>query len=657
MHSPQLCFRRAEVEAKISYGWKASLACLLRSAFMLLASGPLVAAERPNVVWLISEDNSVHYLKMFDPHGAATPRIAELAAHGLQFDHAFSNAPVCSVARTTLMTSCYAPRIGTQYHRREVSVPMPDGLKMFPAYLREAGYYTSNNQKKDYNADETEGTWDESSQQAIWRGRAEGQPFFHMQSFTTTHESSLHFSPEDFERQATQTDPNSVFVAPYHPDTKLFRYTVAKYHDNIRKVDQLIGEVVDQLAADGLLEDTFIFYFGDHGGVLPRGKGYAYESGLHVPLVVRVPENFKHLAPARLNTRIDGFVQFVDFGTTVLNLAGVAVPEQVDGLPFLGVGVSTEGLALRDTAFGYADRFDEKYDLVRTLRKGRFEYVRSYQPFNFDGLHNNYRYIMLAYRQWREMFQGGELNEEQSQFFRPRPAELLFDIEADPHEVKNLAGDPAYEWILRGLRRDLQTQVKSLPDLSFYPESALAKEAFKNPVKFGQEHRQEIAALVDIADLSLLPFAQSQTKIAAALASNDPTERYWGLIVCSCFGKTAAGFIDTAGQLADSDDDLLVRARAAEFLGLIGAADPRPVLMQCLTRTQSGIEASLILNSVVLLRDGQPGYDFGITHESVSNAGKQSDGTLRRLEYLSPETVPAAKNSGKAKKNKNQLKK
>ena len=601
---------------------------------------PAAEVRRPNVVWLISEDNSVHYLKLFNEHGAETPRIAGLAAHGLLFENAFSIAPVCSVARTTLMTGCYAARIGTQYHRRAVSVPLPTGVKMFPAYLREAGYYATNNQKKDYNADETPGTWDESSAKANWRGRAAGQPFFHMQSFATTHESSLHFDQQAFQNQPTQTDPRQVFVAPYHPDTSLFRYTVARYHDNIRKVDQQIGEIVDQLADDGLLEDTFIFYFGDHGGVLPRGKGYAYESGLHVPLVVRVPENFKHLAPAAVGSRITGFVEFIDFGACVLNLAGVEVPPAVDGQPFLGRGVSAEGLQLRDTALGYADRFDEKYDLVRTLRHGRFEYVRSYQPFNFDGLRNNYRYNMLAYQQWLELFQAGQLNSVQSQFFQPRPAEMLFDLQQDPYEVNNLADDEEYQWLVRRLRRELQSRVKAMPDLSFYPESYLAEHAFDNPVRFGQEHQSQIARLVDIADLSLVPFDQAQSQISAALRSPDAVQRYWGLIVCSSFGRAAVDLADTARQLATGDDDLLVRARAAEFLGLIAADDPRPVLMDCLAKTQSGIAANLILNSIVLLRDGQPGYDFNVTHASVSPAALQSAEALRRLEYLSPQTVP-----------------
>ncbi|MEO8497223.1 MAG: sulfatase-like hydrolase/transferase, partial [Planctomycetota bacterium] len=183
----------------------------LRFAAMLLAllsmSDLSRAADRPNFVWLISEDNSTHYLKLFNEHGAETPRIAELAKHGLLFENAFSNAPVCSVARTTLITGCYGPRIGTQFHRRSVEVPMPAGLRMFPAYLRDAGYYTTNNNKKDYNAIEGEGVWDESSKDADWRQRKAGQPFFHMQSFTTTHESSLHFSAKEMRSEATKTDP------------------------------------------------------------------------------------------------------------------------------------------------------------------------------------------------------------------------------------------------------------------------------------------------------------------------------------------------------------------------------------------------------------------------------------------------------------------
>lgn len=601
----------------------------------LAFASSVIAADRPNFVWLISEDNSKHYLRLFDEQGAATPHIEALAKHGLVFAHAFSNSPVCSVARTTLITGCYAPRIGTQYHRRTVTVPMPAGLRMFPAYLRDVGYYTTNNKKKDYNAVEGSGVWDASSGQATWRNRRAGQPFFHKQSFGTSHESSLHFSAAKMKNEPTQTDRNAVFIAPYHPDTPTFRYTYARYHDRIRQVDEQIGKVVEQLSADGLLEDTFIFYFGDHGGVLPRGKGYAYESGLHIPLVVRIPENWQHLVAAAPGTRVKGFVSFIDFGPTLLHLAGVEVPDGVDGRPFLGAGISLADVDKRDEAFGYADRFDEKYDFVRTLRKGKFKYVRSYQPFNFDGLQNNYRYKMLAYREWRDLYRADKLTAVQRQFFERRAAEALYNLADDPYETQNLARDPRYAEVTTDLRNRLATQVKSMPDLSFYPESYLVQDAFDNPVVFGQDHKDDIARLADIADLSLAPFSEAQAQIERGLNADDPWQRYWALITCSSHGEAATSFTGKATELAANDPQLLVRVRAAEFLGLISAADPRPTIMDCLTRTDSATEANLILNTLVLLRDGMPGYEFEITRDHMQGFQTDSTGYVdRRLEYL-----------------------
>ncbi|MEZ6144631.1 MAG: sulfatase [Planctomycetaceae bacterium] len=601
---------------------------------LMIAVSHLHAAERPNFVWLVSEDNSKHYLKLFDEHGAETPRIAEMAANGLLLEHAFSNAPVCSVARTTLITGCYAPRIGTQFHRKMVEVPLPDGLRMFPAYLRDAGYYTTNQQKKDYNAIEGDGVWDESSKDATWRNRRDGQPFFHYQSFPVTHESSLHFSAEEMANESTETDPQKITLAPYHPDTPTFRYTYGRYHDCIREMDGQIGEVLDQLKADGVLEDTFVFYFGDHGGVLPRSKGYLYESGLHVPLVVRVPEKWKHLAPAPRSTRIDGFVSFIDFGPTLLHLAGLPVPEQVDGRPFLGEGVTLADVNSRDEAFGYADRMDEKYDLVRSLRKGRFKYIRSYQPFNFDGLQNNYRYRMLAYAEWRRLFQEGKLNAIQSQFYKRRSPEALYDLDADPYEIRNLADDPKYADTLADLRLRLSDKIKSLPDLSLYPESHLVEHAFDAPASFGQSHKTEIAQLADIADLSLQPFDNAHDAIESALHSDNPWARYWGLITCSAHGGDAMSFVPVVQQMASGDPERLVRVRAAEFLALQGAADPQPTMMKALQSTRSASEANLILNTVVLLRDRQPRCEFDISENTFHSSIRNAEYVQRRLSYL-----------------------
>ena len=544
------------------------------------------------------------------------PNVEALAKHGLVFNHAFSQAPVCSVARSTLISGSFAPRIGAQYHRATQRVPMPDGQEMFPYYLRQAGYYTTNNAKEDYNMLKSEAVWDASGRRASYQDRQEGQPFFHVQNFGTTHEGQLHFTTEAMNTQPTSRDPEEFTPFPYHPNTPTFRYTYAKYYDLHQRVDEQIGEFIRQLEADGLMDDTFIFYYGDHGGVLPRSKGYIYESGVHVPLVVYVPEKWKHLVPADIGSRVDGFVQFMDFGPTVLNLAGIDVPQKMDGKPFLGADIDPQELGARDETYSYADRFDEKYDLVRAVRKGKYKYIRHYQPFNIDGLYNFYRFRMLGYQEWRELYDAGQLNAIQRQFFEPKAVEALYDVEQDPHETKNLAGDPFHQTQLLQLRGLLQQKLKSLPDLSFFPESEFLARGADNPVQFGRENRKLIAELIDIADLALLPFKRAQPAIERALAADNAMKRYWGLIVCSSFGKQAKAFYRTAQQLATEDNNQLVRVRAAEFLALTDQERPDNSLIDAVSAAASPTEANLMLNTLAMLKDNK-GIQFDFPEYQV----------------------------------------
>lgn len=612
--------------------FKLSFAALLFAVLLSTTCTPAKEAGQPNFVWIISEDNSTHYMELFDAHGIATPNIEQMAEHGILFTHAFSNAPVCSVARSTLISSCFGPRTGAQYHRRSQLVPMPDGIEMFPAYLRAAGYYTTNRSKEDYNYIKDEGVWDESSRQAHWSKREPGQAFFHKESHPVSHESRLHFKAELMESYEPVTDPGQVHVFPNHPDTDLFRFSGAYYRDRMLAVDSIVGRVILELEESGELESTFIFYFGDHGGVLPGSKGYAYETGLHVPLVVRIPKKFRHLVKLKRGQKSEDFVSFIDFGPTLLKLAGVEHPQGVDGKPFLGEGVTARS---RDEqlSFGYADRFDEKYDLVRTMRKGDLKYMRSYQPFNVDGLQNNYRYLCLAYKQWREMFRAGELNEIQSQFFLPREPEALFDLGNDPYETHNLAGDPGYQEALKEMRVLLDSWVKGMPDLSFYPENRLRSLAFENPVAFGQDHQADIANLVDLANLQLLPYQEARQGISRSLASEDPLCLYWGLIVCSTFGEEASEFVQRIEELCQHKD-LLVRTRAAEFLGLTALGNPVPVLTGALYQSYDEVEALLILNSLVLLKDGPHSYKFTLEEEKLAPQVREDAEVERRLDYV-----------------------
>ena len=584
---------------------------------ILLTTSLCQAADRPNIVWILSEDNSIHYLNLYGRPLGKTPAIEALAAEGIVFNHAFSNAPVCSVARTTLMSGMYAPRIGFQYHRRMQLANLPSGADLFPAYLRKAGYYTTNRSKKDYNVVEGK-VWDESSRKASWRNRPSSDtPFFHMQTTGVSHESSLHFKAAEMKRDgALKTNPKDVKVAPYHPDTPTFRFTYARYFDRMKVVDADVAKIVGQLKQDGLLENTIIFYFGDHGGVLPRSKGYVYESGLHVPLVVRVPQKWRKHVGRQAGTRADGFVNFIDFGPTVLNLAGVDVPKTMDGQPFLGPNVEASEVDKRDETFGYADRFDEKYDFSRSLRVGRYKYIRNYQAFYPDALQNNYRYRMLAYAEWRKLYQEGKLNKAQSEFFEPKPVEALYDVVADPHEINNLARSEKHSDVLLDLRERLKKHVKSLPDLSFYPESEMVERALGDGAAFGQNHKSQIARAVDTADLSLLAAKEALPKLRAAMESKDHLERYWALVAASCFGKQAASLVATAKPLT-SDQNSMIRVRAAEFLALADNVDPAPVMIDVLRNTESTVEALTVLNSVVFLRDRQPSFDFRVQQSDL----------------------------------------
>jgi len=565
------------------------------------------------------------------------PNIEALAENGVVFNHAFSQAPVCSVARSTLISGCNAPRIGAQYHRRTELVSLPDGQKMFPEYLREAGYYCTNNSKEDYNIVKGDDVWDESSKDATYRNRRLGQPFFHVQNFHVTHEGQLHFPETDLTEVPTQTDPESMQPHDYHPNTPLFRYTYSRYHDLHQRLDEMIGAFIEQMSDDLILENTIIFYYGDHGGVLPGSKGYLYERGVHVPLVVSIPEKFQQLSPYQAGTRANGYVRFIDFGPTVLNLANVPVPESMDGLPFLGAGIHEQEVEARNEVFCYADRFDEKSDFVRSIRVGNYKYIRNYQPFTIDGLQNNYRYRMAAYREWRALFQAGQLDQKQAQFFLPRPAEGLYHITQDPHELNNIADQDEHTLLLSDLRLKLQSQVKEMPDLSFIPEPVFVAEGLNDPVAYGQIHKQKIADLVDIADLALVPFRTARSPLKRWLKSDDALKRYWALVVCSSFGKQAKSLVKSIRNLSLHDEDGLARLRAAEFLCLHFEESPS-VFLDILKQAESEVEAALILNSMALFHDVH-GSVFDLTTLQINPQWLENErsNVSRRLAYLKNE--------------------
>ena len=567
---------------------------------------------KPNILWIVTEDNSLHYMNLYTKGGAEMPNVSSLASEGIVFNNAFSNAPVCSVARSTIITGVYSPRIGTQYHRRMSLVKLPDDVKPLPVYLKEAGYYTSNNSKEDYNFIKDGEIWDESSGKASYKNRKKEQPFFHVQNFHNTHEGQLHFDKEHLENALKTNNLDSVKPFPYHPDTPTFRYTQSLYHNHHKDVDKEIGKFIKKLEDENLLDNTIIFYYADHGGVLPRSKGYIYESGLNVPLVVRIPEKFKKLSPFKSGSRTSTFVEFVDLVPTVLSLAGIEIPRSIDGKPFLGKKLNTSKLEKQNTTFGYADRFDEKYDLVRSVRMGKYKYIRNYQPFNVDGLYNFYRYKMLAYKEWYSLFHQGKLNEVQSQFFKPRAPEALYNIDEDPHETKNLAKDKNHIEILLDLRTKLNDHLISINDLSFIPEPHLLENGLDDIVSYSEKNKDLISRLIKISDLQLNDYEQVSSKVQDALKDINPWVRYWGLIVSSSFGSKALENKEQISFIFENDPENLVRMRAAEFMLLNNLEISDSKINSLLKKSNIEAETNLMLNTLANIKTSNPNFKLNL---------------------------------------------
>ena len=443
-------------------------------------SGSAPPSGPPNFLWIVAEDHGPHHGSYADPY-ASTPNLDRLAAEGARFTRAFATAPICSPARTAIITGMYPTSIGA-HHMRTVAVPPPH-VKGFPEWLRAAGYFTTNNAKTDYNfspwlatdvrralRDAPLGVWDQSGRHAHWRNRAPGQPFFSVFNITTTHEGKLR--PDRFAKvtagltPATRHDPSAAPLPPYYPDTPAVRRDVARYYDLVSVLDARVGAILAELEADGLADDTVVFFYGDHGWALPRGKHWLYDSGLHVPLLVRWPGR---IAPGTVR---EDPVGFVDFAPTLLALAGAPIPAHLQGRVFLGGDMAPAPEYL----FFARDWTTEGSDHIRAVRGHRYKYIRNFAPelpyLQFPP--DTYRQpVMQAL--WRRAA-AGALEGAQRQFMaKTKPAEELYDTEADPHEVVNLAGDPAHAGRLVRMRTALDRWIESTGDLGAVPWAELER--------------------------------------------------------------------------------------------------------------------------------------------------------------------------------------
>jgi len=560
--------------------------------------------ERPNILWITSEDNSP-YLGCYGDKLAHTPNLDRLATEGVRHRNAFANAPVCSAARSTLITGMYACSLGIHNHRSKVRVP--GAFRLYPDYLREAGYYCTNNSKTDYNIiRKGVQAWNESSNKAHYKNRKPGQPFFAIFNITLSHEGQL--TEQAVSRRRKQgilpSTPRvaaaDVKLPPYHADTPVVRRDWSIYYDNVTLMDREVGRRLKELDEAGLADDTIVFYYSDHGGALPRGKRNIHDSGTRVPLIVRFPKKWAHLAPARPGQWIDDPVSFVDFPATIFSLAGVPIPKHFEGSAFLG----KQAAKPRDHVYLFRARMDERYDTARAIRDRRYRYVRNYSPHRPWGQQYSYPFrVMPSMGSWYEAYRKGQCNPVQARYWQAKPSEELYDIKADPHEVKNLVDDPRHAGRLAGMRQSLRQDVLRTRDTGFIPEGMFERlMGNKTLYEYAQSDAYPIERIVEVADLAVSRDASVLKKLMAACNDPHPVIRYWGATGCLVLQEEAA---PAKAKLQDllKDDWMDIRVVAAEALGYLGQTDLALETLEPIVKSGKEYVSLAAMNALDFMRD------------------------------------------------------
>ena len=527
-----------------------------------LKSGAVSAQERPNVLWISSEDHGPQ-MGCYGDVNARTPNVDKLAAGGMLFKHAWSCAPVCAPARTTIITGMYPPSLGAEHMRS--MVPLPSGKSLFPQFLRQEGYYCTNNSKEDYNVTKLGEVWDHSSAKAHWKNRAPGQPFFAVFNSTVTHESQINRDVP------LNRDPAAVRVPAYHPDTPEVRRDWARYYDAITEADSVAGKHLAELEQAGLAEDTIVFYWADHGSGMPRSKRWPCDSGLHVPLVVYFPAKWKHLAPKEYapGSKSDRLVSFVDFAPTVLSLAGIKPPDWMQGFAFAG-SFQTDP---QPFIYGFRGRMDERPDIVRSVTDGRFVYLRNYMIHRSQGQHVNTQFKTKTTELWWNAFASGKATEAQSLFWKtPKDPEELYDLESDPDEVHNLASESESQEVLVRLRIAQQNLARRVRDTGFLTEGEVYQRSEKDsPYTMARDAaRYDFERVFAAAEIAASKKEEALPQLLAYLRDKDSAVRYWGALGILMRGEKAVEDVkfDLISALADPNPS--VRIPVAEALGRYG---------------------------------------------------------------------------------------
>ena len=471
------------------------LACI---ALLLFAQAVgAQAPSRPNILLLMAEDMSAR-VGAFGDSMAVTPNLDALAAEGVRYTNTFTAAGVCAPSRAAHILGMHQISTGTQHMRSSTrpegsyySVP-PEEAKAYPELLRAAGYYTYTDSKLDYQFSSVfahsgpSTIWDiEGAAAQEWEKRAQGQPFFGFINFMVTHESGLFPALGEMPHSAINlvmqlmrwyaqddpvtrvANPQDIVLPPYYPDTKTVRADMARHYNNIAYMDAEVGAILQQLDAAGLADSTIVIWTTDHGDGLPRAKRELFDSGIKVPMIIRWPEDFRpeNVEPGAVDERL---ISFVDLGPTILSLAGVPVPANMQGHDFAASNAEPN-----EYIYASRDRIDEQMDRQRAARDARYKYIRSWYPDVAGGRDLEFRNNIDMVREMRAMYDAGRLNAVQQQWYKPPGGERLFDLDQDPFEIHDVSGDPKYLGILQRMRGAMDAWLARVGDWSDEAESAM----------------------------------------------------------------------------------------------------------------------------------------------------------------------------------------
>lgn len=539
------------------------VAFLVYSQFIYSQEG-FAENEKPNILWITSEDNSTH-LGCYGDELASTPNLDALAAKGVRYVNCFANAPVCSPVRSSWILGIPANTSGTFQMRSRYRVPAE--LEPYPVILKRAGYYVTNNSKTDYNTSSfNKEIWDECGDDAHYSNRPEGKPFFAVFNITTSHESQIfgRFYPERYTVPKTPAD--KIKVPPYQVNTPEVIMDWRRVYDRIADMDSKVGSLIRELEELGEAENTIIFYCSDHGGITLRTKRFLFDSGTRVPFIVYVPEKWKNLAPGAAGSVSERLTQFIDMPRTYLSIAGAEVPDRMPGRIIMGPAKQEAP----ETVLLFSGRFDESPDMSRAITDGRWKYIRNYEP-------DRPRFQMLNYplnqsgqvSQYVE-YRAGRTNSIQSAQYLPQPPEELYDTKKDPHEINNLARDEKYTSLLYEMRKKMDKKMHMARDAGFIPEPMMAdidRNKSTTIYEFAQSPDQySLAKIMELANLAALQNPDFIPVFKEKLKDRDPIIRYWAILGLRVLGKKARPALFEIEQ-ALQDPEASVRINAAICLG------------------------------------------------------------------------------------------